>query len=219
VAYKLDLFIVRQRDMKRVRDAGAVGWRGVDSDHCAIGLRLAIARNLKKQKSAGRPGRIDRRALREPATLEKFVAAAKEHMAAAVTVGATAGVPAPTKLQVPQSVAMAAAHEALWTTARRKPDWYAAAADTLDPLIMERNAAQLAHTIRHHIKSEALHQRLGIHSVGRYYHNRLLQWGGRIARMSMDRLPRMILTGWVAHPRPTGCPQMTFGRTLNNALK
>jgi hypothetical protein len=37
--------------------------------------------------------------------------------------------------------------------------------------------------------------------------------------MSMDRLPRMIHTGWVAHPRPTGCPQMTSGRTLNNALK
>jgi hypothetical protein len=48
VAYKLDFFIVRQRNMKRVRDAGAVGWRGVDSDHCAVGLRLAIARNLKK---------------------------------------------------------------------------------------------------------------------------------------------------------------------------
>ena len=75
--------------------------------------------------------------------LEKFLAAAKEHMAAAVSVGATAGVPAPTKLLVLHSVAMAAAHEALWTAARRKPDWYAAAADTLDPLIVERNAAQL----------------------------------------------------------------------------
>ena len=68
----------------------------------------------------------------------------------------------------------------------------------------------MAHTIRHHIKSKTLHQRLGLHSVDRYYHNRLLQWykwGGHIARMSMDRLPRMILTGWVAHPRPTGCPR------------
>jgi hypothetical protein len=81
--------------------------------------------------------------LQELATLEKFVAAAKEHMAAAVAVSATAGVLAPTKLQVLHAVAMAAAHEALWTTARRKPDWYAAAADTLDPLIVERNAAQL----------------------------------------------------------------------------
>jgi hypothetical protein len=67
--------------------------------------------------------------------------------------------------------------------------------------------------------SSAAGGRLGLHSVDRYYHNRLLQWGGHIARMSMERLPRMILTGWVAHPRPTGCPQMTFGRTLNNALK
>jgi hypothetical protein len=76
----------------------------------------------------------------------------------------------------------------------------------------------MAHTICHHIKSETLHQRLGLHSIDRYYHKRLLQWGEHIARMSMGRLPRMILTGWAAHPRSTGCPQMTFGRTLNNAL-
>ena len=37
----------------------------------------------------------------------------------------------------------------------------------------------MAHTIRHHIKSETLHQRLGLHSVDRNYHNRLLQWGCR----------------------------------------
>jgi len=28
-----------------------------------------------------------------------------------------------------------------------------------------------------------------------------------------------LLTGWVSHSRPTGCPQMTWGRTLENALK
>ena len=36
--------------------------------------------------------------------------------------------------------------------------------------------------------------------------------------MDMARLPRKLLTGWVAHPRPNGCPLMTWGRTLKKAL-
>ncbi len=35
----------------------------------------------------------------------------------------------------------------------------------------------------------------------------------------MDRMPRKLLTGWVEHARPVGCSQMTWGRTLNKALK
>ena len=35
----------------------------------------------------------------------------------------------------------------------------------------------------------------------------------------MSRAPRQLLTSWVAHSRPVGCPQMTWGRTLENALK
>jgi hypothetical protein len=74
----------------------------------------------------------------------------------------------------------------------------------------------MAHTTRHHIKTEALHQRLGLHSAGRYYHNRFLQWVRYIAPMSMGRLPRILLKGRAAHPRPTGCPHMAFFRTSNN---
>jgi hypothetical protein len=33
------------------------------------------------------------------------------------------------------------------------------------------------------------------------------------------RAPRQLLTGWVSHSRPIGCPQMTWGRTLENVLK
>ena len=36
--------------------------------------------------------------------------------------------------------------------------------------------------------------------------------------MSMNRIPRKLLTGWVRHPRPIGAPQMTIGRTINKAL-
>jgi hypothetical protein len=52
-----------------------------------------------------------------------------------------------------------------------------------------------------------------------YFHNRILRWAGHVARMPMSRAPRQLLTGWVSHSRPIGCPQMTWGRTLENALK
>jgi len=52
-----------------------------------------------------------------------------------------------------------------------------------------------------------------------YYHKRILRWAGHVARMPMTRAPRQLLTGWVAHPRPNGCPEMTWGRTLKKALK
>ena len=48
---------------------------------------------------------------------------------------------------------------------------------------------------------------------------RVLRWIGHIARMKRDRLPRMLLTSWVPHPRPIGCPRMTFGRTVKKAMK
>jgi len=76
----------------------------------------------------------------------------------------------------------------------------------------------MAHTIRHHIPSKQLYKRLGIAPVDQYYHRRLLRWAGHVSRMPMSRAPRQLLTGWVAHPRPTGSPPMTFGRTLKKAL-
>jgi hypothetical protein len=36
--------------------------------------------------------------------------------------------------------------------------------------------------------------------------------------MPMSRAPRKRLTGWVAHSRPTGYPNMARGRTLKKAL-
>ena len=40
-----------------------------------------------------------------------------------------------------------------------------------------------------------------------------------MARMNETRMPRKLITGWVEHPRPRGCPYMTWGRTLKKALK
>jgi hypothetical protein len=52
-----------------------------------------------------------------------------------------------------------------------------------------------------------------------YYHNRILRRAGHVARMPMTRALRQLLTGWVAHSRPSGCPEMTWGRTLKKSLK
>jgi hypothetical protein len=74
------------------------------------------------------------------------------------------------------------------------------------------------HTIKHHIHNSDLHHRLSIQSLDHYYNSRLLRWAGHVARMDMTRIPRNLLTGWVEHHRPTGCPPVTFGRTLKKAL-
>ena len=52
-----------------------------------------------------------------------------------------------------------------------------------------------------------------------YYHNRILRWAGHVAQMPMTQVPRKLLTGWVAHSRSNGCPEMTWGWTLKKALK
>ena len=77
----------------------------------------------------------------------------------------------------------------------------------------------IAHTIRHHISTDSLLKRLGVEPLDTYYHRRLLRWAGHVSRMPLTRAPRKLLTGWVEHPRPIGCPQMTRGRTLKKALK
>ena len=77
----------------------------------------------------------------------------------------------------------------------------------------------LHHTFRHHITTSSLFHRLGLLDIGSYFYNRFLRWAGHVARMPMSRAPRQLLTSWVAHYRPVGCPQMTRGRTLENALK
>ena len=67
--------------------------------------------------------------------------------------------------------------------------------------------------------SNSLFRRLGLLGIDSYFYNRFHRWTGQVARMPMSRAPRQLLTSWVAHSRPVGCPQMTWGRTLENALK
>ena len=77
----------------------------------------------------------------------------------------------------------------------------------------------LHHTFHLLITSASLFRRLGILDIDSYFHNRILRCAGHVARMPMSRAPRQLLSGWVSYTRPIGCPQMTWGRTLENALK
>ena len=76
----------------------------------------------------------------------------------------------------------------------------------------------MAHTVRHRISSDSPFKRLDIESLDTYYYRRLLRWAGHVARMPLTRAQRKLLTGWVSNPRPVGCPQMTWGRTLKKEL-
>jgi hypothetical protein len=76
----------------------------------------------------------------------------------------------------------------------------------------------IAHAIRHHISSASLFKCLSIKSFDTYYNRRILRWTGHVARMPLRRAPRKILTSWVDNPRPHGCPQINWGRTLIKAL-
>ena len=53
-------------------------------------------------------------------------------------------------------------------------------------------------TTRHKISTAVLLKRLGIQSLTYYYHARLLNWVGHVARMPMSRLPRLFLTSGIA---------------------
>ena len=74
------------------------------------------------------------------------------------------------------------------------------------------------HTWEHHISSEQLRERLGLDSIELYIHARQLRWLGHVRRMGPERLPRLMLSAWVAHKRPAGAPQLTYGRTVAKAM-
>jgi hypothetical protein len=77
----------------------------------------------------------------------------------------------------------------------------------------------MRHTIKRRITTTSLLSQLEIKPIDHYYHSRLLRWAGHVSRMDMSRMPRKLLTGWVAHPRSIGRPLMNWGHTLEKALK
>ena len=77
----------------------------------------------------------------------------------------------------------------------------------------------IAQTMRHRIPTCDLLWRLDIKPLDHYFNSRLLRWAGHLARMETHRLPRKLLTGWVAHPRRCGGQELNWGRSLKKALK
>ena len=59
-----------------------------------------------------------------------------------------------------------------------------------------------------------LMQELGLDAIDFYVARRQLRWLGHVSRMGWERLPRRMLSAWVAHKRPAGAPQFTYGRTI-----
>lgn len=74
-------------------------------------------------------------------------------------------------------------------------------------------------TIKYHIRSKDLYKKLNTQPIQTFLYNKLLRWIGHVARMDKERLPRKILTSWVANRRPIGRPTMNFGHTLKKALE
>ena len=75
------------------------------------------------------------------------------------------------------------------------------------------------HSRIHHISTADLLKRIDILPIDVYVSRRQLTWAGHVWRMGPERLPRKMLTSWVCEKRPRGCPQFTYGRGLQKALK
>ena len=75
------------------------------------------------------------------------------------------------------------------------------------------------HSRIHHISTVNLLTRMKLLSMDAYVSRQQLTWAGHVWRMGWERWPRKMLTSWVRSPRPRGCPQFTYGRGLQKALK
>jgi exonuclease III len=71
---------------------------------------------------------------------------------------------------------------------------------------------------RHRIRTSTLLKELGLQHAEYYLESRCLRWAGHVARMDMDRLPRMLLTSWCPSSRVRGRPRMSFGHTIKKFI-
>ena len=76
-----------------------------------------------------------------------------------------------------------------------------------------------SHVWKHRISTADLLHRLGLKTIDAYITERQLQWAGHVSRMPFHRLPRKMISSWVASNRPVGCPEFTYGRGLDKALR
>ncbi len=69
---------------------------------------------------------------------------------------------------------------------------------------------KLSQVWTHQITTDGFYGRIGMKSIEHYI---------RVACMDKTRLPRRLLTTWVANSRPIGGTEMTYGRSLERWLK
>jgi len=61
------------------------------------------------------------------------------------------------------------------------------------------------HTRKHHISTEELEAKLGIHDIKHYVHSRVLRYLGHVFRMDADRTPSLLQRCWVVDGKqPSG---------------
>ena len=80
------------------------------------------------------------------------------------------------------------------------------------------NRVNRRHTREYHISTRDLEVEMGLESIDVYITRRQLRWLGHVARMPYERLPRRMLSAWVATTRPSGGQLMNYGRTVYKAM-
>ena len=60
---------------------------------------------------------------------------------------------------------------------------------------------------------------MALDDIDHYIDIRIMGWAGHMARMPITRLPRKLLTSYIAKPRRLGAPPKTYGRTLRTCFK
>ena len=73
-------------------------------------------------------------------------------------------------------------------------------------------------TMRHHITTKSLLERLNLRPIDYYVLRRRLAWIGKLGRMDYETsVQRRMLTAWHQNPR-SGGPRLHFGYTLERTL-
>lgn len=130
--HQLDHFLIPQRDLPRISDAG-IAKLTVDSDHDPLQLKLRVARNLSKQRDS-KGSFINRSLLRDPEIASKFRGIVLKHLELRQE-----------DLTYPalRDAVHASAKEVLSSSERRRPGWFSESQPTLMAAILDRNKAQL----------------------------------------------------------------------------
>ncbi len=75
------------------------------------------------------------------------------------------------------------------------------------------------HTWKHHISTEELEAKLGIHDIRHYVHSRVLRYLGHVFRMGADRTPSLLQRCWVVDGKqPSGKTKVLYDSAVVQKL-